>query len=83
MNTTDREELKKEIQKILSLPVSNWEAWLRITEDKLLEWHEAELKKQREGIVKRLDHIDESKWHDAVHCTCLPYAIDMLRKDTQ
>ena len=37
------------------------------------------LKADRQNIIKTLEKIDKEKWDDAIHCTCLSYAINVLK----
>jgi len=63
-----KENEKKEVDADLLLAQADLlEAFLKQT-----------LEAKAEEVIKFLKQVDNEKWNDAVHCTCLGYAIDYL-----
>ena len=68
--------LKQELERFLN----NFSA--RREELGLLEyWLEEHDKRLYQKIIEKLETIEKEKWEDAEHCTCLSYAIDMLKNE--
>ncbi len=63
----------------LNMSMKSWEE----TESKLAAANQeiALLRGKLEAVMALLKQIDKEKWDDAIHCTCLGYAIDRVEKE--